>query len=162
MHPRVMPSRNTLTNCLGALMKLPTTHTTNRPTTTHVRTRLICCEKRGSAAMTGRRLVPDWAVIAALPRVLSLRRERLHEIRLRCEHLVGGELSTLDDVDRHRALVGVTGVVDRERAEHAVGDGGAEQVFRDAGPRAVGGRDGVQDDLSRGGRVRCVRVDEVG
>src|SRR5881394_3603637 len=132
MHPRVMPSRNTLTNCLGALMKLPTTHTTNRPTTAHVRTRLICCENRGSAARTGRRVVPDSAVIATLPRGCSLSRERLHEVRLRRQHLVGDELPALDDIDRHRALVGVTGVVDRERAEHAVGDGGAEQVLRNA------------------------------
>src|SRR6476646_11522234 len=125
MHPRVMPSRNTLTNWAGALMKLPMTHTANTPTTTHVRTRLICWEKRGSAARTGRRLVPDWAVIAALPRGCSLRRERLHEVRLRRQHLVGDELAALADVNSHRALVGVTGVVDRERAEHAVADGGA-------------------------------------
>src|SRR6476659_1095687 len=138
MHPRVMPSRNTLMNCLGALMKLPTTHTTNTPTTTHVSTRLICCEKRGSAATIGRRVVPDSVVIAALPRGCSLIRERLHEVRRGREHLVGDELAALDHVDRHGALVGVTGAVDRERAQNAVGNARAEQVLRDAGPRAVG------------------------
>src|SRR3954451_4802020 len=121
MPPRVMPSRNTLTNCFGALMKFPTTQTTNRPTTTHVRTRLICWENRGSAASIGRRRGPVWAVIAALPRGSSLIREGLHEIRTRGEDLVGGQLPALDDVDRHRSLVGVAGIVDRERPEDAVG-----------------------------------------
>src|SRR6187551_168689 len=114
MHPSVMPSRNTLTNCLGALMKFPTTQIANTPTTTHVRTRLICCDIRGSAARMGFRAVPDSAVIAALPRRSSLIREGLHEVRTRSENLVGGQLPALDDIHRHRALVGVAGVVDRE------------------------------------------------
>src|SRR4029079_14024354 len=132
MHPSVMPSRNTLTNCLGALMKFPTTQMTNTPTTTHVRTRLICCDIRGSTASMGFRAVPDPAVIAALPRGHSLIRERLHQIRTRGENLVGDKLPVLGDVDRHGALVGVTGIVDLERAEHAVGHLRPEEVLRDA------------------------------
>src|SRR5689334_13098040 len=129
MHPSVMPSRNTLTNCFGALMMLPTTQIANRPTTTHVRTRLICCDIRGSAASIGLRLVPVWAVIAALPRGRSLIRERLHQVGLGSQDLVRGQLAALHDVNRHGALVGVAGVVDREGAEHAVCHLEPEQVL---------------------------------
>src|SRR6185312_12230931 len=126
-----MPSKRTLRTCCGALRMLPTIQTPNRPTTIHCATLLICWENRGSAASIGRRAVCTRVVTGGALRSSSCLVEGLHEVCRRRQHLVGDELAALCDVNRHRALVGVAVLVDREVAEHAVGDVHAEQVLGD-------------------------------
>src|SRR6266571_6070139 len=101
MQPSVTPSRNTLTNCLGAFTKFPTTHTTKRPSTAQVSTRFTCWENRGSPARIGFRAVPAPAVIGLPQSFSSSRREGLHQVGRRRQHVMGDELAALDDIDRH-------------------------------------------------------------
>src|SRR5689334_9360166 len=116
----------------------PITQTANRPTTNPLATRLICLEKRGSAASVGRRAVVARVVTSDAPPSPPYLVERLHEVGRRREHLVGDQLAALGDIDRHRPLVRVTVLVDGEVAEHAVRDLDTEQMLGDVAPRAVG------------------------
>src|SRR5690242_118888 len=98
----------------------PTIHTPNSATTTHVKTRLICCENRGSAASIGRRAVCARVVTGGALRSSPYLVEDLHQVGRRRQHLVGDELAALRDVNRHGALVGVAVLVDAERPQDAV------------------------------------------
>src|SRR4051794_25339027 len=143
MAPSVIPVRVRLSVSCQLVTKLPTSQTASSTSRPIPSTFVSCWETRGRTANIGLRAVGASAAIDGAPPPLSSL-ARFDQVRVGIDDLGVPQLAVGGLIDRHRALVGVARVIDREVAQHGVAELDAEQVLADRGTRAVGLLDRLQ------------------